>query len=193
MRPSGLHGLNLPPVRLDVPHRSQCETATALFECVRMALAYQEHEVSLDELRDLFDAYLGALPARRMGWLSGWGYRVDSPRRLQSFRDGTVQLNQWLNRSDVTLNYPWETGWVRYVQGALQRELPVIVPVNLGSLYARVWGGLWQPHAVVITGGDGRYAWIQDPALPRGPSRVGLVALVDALIPHEPLGWTISR
>ena len=58
--------------------------------------------------------------------------------------------------------------------------------MDLGRLYPQ-WRGIRQPHALVLSGGEGRQVWVQDPARPAGPVRLGLNRIMDALLPGEPL------
>jgi hypothetical protein len=111
---------------------------------------------------------------------------VEFPRELQFFRDGTLALNRRVGAGSSRLVFRWEEQWLRLLRQALRAGVPPILFVDLGRLYPR-WRDLSQPHAVVLCGGDGRHAWINDPLRESGPTRVGLSALMDSLLPSEPL------
>ncbi|HEU4754650.1 MAG TPA: hypothetical protein VFU47_16190, partial [Armatimonadota bacterium] len=89
------------------------------------------------------------------------------------------------------LVFRWEEQWLRWVRRALGEGTPPILFVDLARLY-RQWRGVSQPHAVVLVGGEGRQAWINDPARGRGPVRAGLGTLMDALLPGEPLAAVLK-
>jgi hypothetical protein len=192
---AGVAGAYLPRLRLDVPHEAQEQLAHSVPQCVSMALRYGYEATgtvppvwtSPDWLADLLSAREETgTPGRRLAWLRAWGVRVDFPAELQFFRDGTIDLDRRLGRPEARLVYRWEEPWLRYLAAALREGIPPVLFVDLGSLYPR-WGPLRQPHAVVLTGGDGRAAWINDPSRPDGPVRVGLGRLMDSLLPGEPL------
>lgn len=188
---AGVAGAYLPRVRLDVPHLTQEHVSESVPTCAAMVLRYQGLEMAPDLLASLLrtdDLY--GTPSRRLGTLRAWGVRSESPRELQAFRDGTLELNERLDTGPYRLVYRWEERWLRYVNAALQADEPPILFVDLGRLGA-TWRGLSQPHAVVLSGGDGRQAWIYDPARTYGPVRVGLGTLMDALLPGEPLAMLL--
>lgn len=184
---AGVAAAYLPRLRLDVPHRMQEAIADSVPTCVSMMLESYGMEMPAAQLATILktdDLY--GTPGRRLEALRAWGVRVDMPRALQVFRDGTVELNRRIATSPARLLYRWEEPWLRYLRAALEQGDPVLLLVDLGRLYPG-WRGLAQPHAVVLSGGDGRQAWIQDPSRASGPTRVGLGTLMDSLLPGEPL------
>lgn len=193
---AGVAGAYLPPLRLELPHRQQERLGDSVPLCVSIVLEYWCRQASTvqpawarpDWLSMLLrtDAAEGT-PGLRLEWLRGWGVRVEYPRHLQFFRDGTRELEQRLSpNSGMRLLYRWEDPWLRYIGEALAEGVPPILFVDLGRLH-RQWRGLCQPHAVVLVGGHGRQAWIHDPAHSVAPLRVGLSTLLDSLLPGEPL------
>jgi len=187
---AGLTEGGLPDVRLDVPHEPQSQVSRSVPQCVSMVMHYFGRAADAENLALLLRTDdLSGTPGQRLEWLRAWGWRLDFPRELQFFRDGTLDLNQQLGLgscASIALVYRWERPWVRYLTRALEAGVPPILFVDLGRLYPH-WEGLRQPHAVVLAGGEGRRAWIQDPARREGPVRVPLAALMDALLPDEPL------
>jgi hypothetical protein len=189
---AGVAGAYLPRLLLDVPHQPQARVAEAVPQCASMVLRYHGAELGAEELACLLRRNdLHGTQGRRLEWLRGWGVRCDCPRDLQFFRDGTIDLNRSLHAGETRLVFQWEERWLRYVTRALEDGLPPILFVDLGRLYPQ-WRGVRQPHAVVLCGGDGRRAWINDPARSAGPVRVGLATLMDALLPGEPLAAVLS-
>jgi len=189
---AGVAGAYLPRVRVYVPHLPQERLSHSVPQCVAMALRSQGRDADAEALADLLrtDEDSGT-PGERLEWLRPWGYRVSFPQELQFFRDGTLELNHRLQTGPVRLVYRWEEPWLRWVAEALEQGLPPILFVDLGRL-CPAWRGLGQAHGVVLAGGDGRQAWIHDPARRDGPVRVGLSTLMDALLPGEPLGAVVS-
>ena len=184
---AGVAGAYLRPVLLDVPHEPQARVSHSVPHAVAMVLRYYDRPADPERLAYLLrtDEHYGT-PGRRLAWLKGWGIHAEFPRDLQFFRDGTLELNRRLETGSSRLVFRWEERWLRYLNGALEEGIPPILFVDLGRLY-RAWRGFEQPHAVVLTGGEGRQAWINDPGRNWGPVRVGLSTLMDALLPGEPL------
>jgi hypothetical protein len=189
---AGVAGAYLPPVLLPVPHEQQTRVSDSVPACASMVFRYYERPGDVAWLAGHLrtDDYDGT-PGLRLGWLRGWGWRVRFPQDLQFFRDGTVELNQRLGTGGARLVYQWEERWLRYLSAALREGVPPILFVDLGRLYP-LWRGFEQPHAVVLAGGDGRHAWINDPSRREGPVRVGLCTLMDAMLPGEPLAALLS-
>lgn len=192
---AGVAGAYLPRLLLDVPHRPQEQLMSSVPHCVSMVLEYWCQRAGAvppawsgpDWLGDVLgtDEYQGT-PGRRLQWLRAWGVDAEFPQELQFFRDGTIDLDRRLGQPRARLVFRWEERWLRVLTHALREGVPPILFVDLGRLYPR-WRGLRQPHAVVLTGGDGRAAWVNDPSRPEGPVRLGLCTLMDALLPGEPL------
>jgi len=184
---AGVAGAYLPPLMLGVPHETQVEVEQSLTCCVSMVL----RSYGLDAHAERVAWVLKADQARgvsgdRLRGLRAWGVQAQFPDDLQFFRDGTYELNERLGTKGVQLVYRWEERWLRFIRAALREGVPPILFVDLGRL-SPAWRGLHQAHAVVLSGGDGRQAWINDPARTGGPVRVGLSKLMDALLPGEPL------
>jgi len=189
---AGIAGAYLPHFRLDVPHLPMRELSRSVPHCAAMVMAYHGLETNPGWLAALLRTdELAGTPGRRLQWLRAWGMKVDFPSDLQFYRDGTEELNARLGTARVRLVYAWEERWLRYVRAALDDGNPPILFVELGRLYPK-WRGLPQPHAVVLIGGDGRRAWIHDPAREQAPIRVGLCTLMDALLPGEPLAAVLT-
>jgi hypothetical protein len=192
---AGVAGAYLPPIRLDLPHIPQEQLAQAVPACAAMVLhAYgipADPALLSQVLRT--DEFHGT-PGKRLKALKPYGIEAAFPDSLQRFRDGTVALNGTLDVAEraegMQLVFRWEQRWLRYVTGALRAGNPPILFVDHGRLYPR-WRGLAQPHAVVLAGGDGRQAWVHDPARFDGPTRIGIGTLLDALLPGEPLAAVI--
>lgn len=188
---AGVPAAYLPRLRLEVPHQAQQSVSDSVPTCVSMLLASYGLDMPAAQLAGILktdDLY--GTPGRRLKALEAWGIRVNAPRALQSFRDGTLELNQRMATDGARLVFRWEEQWLRYVRTALVQGNPVLLYVDLGRLYTG-WRGLVQPHAVVLSGGDGRQAWIQDPSRTLGPTRVGLGTVMDSLLPGEPLAVTL--
>ena len=190
---AGVAGAYLPPLLLDVPHEVQQRVSSSVPHCVSMVMRYHGAEPDVEWLAELLrtDEERGT-PGARLEWLRAWGWRTRFPEQLQFFRDGTLELNHHLATGPMQLVFQWEERWLRYVTDALREGIPPILFVDLGRLY-RGWRGFRQPHAVVLSGGEGRRAWINDPAREEGPVRVGLSTLMDALLPYEPLAALLTR
>jgi hypothetical protein len=188
---AGVAGAYLPRLRLEVPHLPQERLSWSVPHCAAMVSAYYERPLSPEWLAGLLgtDDFYGT-PGGRLEWLRGWGLRAEAPKELQFFRDGTLDLDRRLGNGAARLVFRWEERWLRWISGALDAGLPPILFVDLGRLY-RGWRGLGQAHAVVLCGGDGRQAWINDPARAAGRVRVGLASLMDALLPGEPLATVL--
>lgn len=184
---AGVAGAYLPPMRLAVPHETQAAVADSIPRCAAMVLRAYGLTMDAERLGWLMetDDLRGPAP-RSLARLGAWGIKAEFPSDLQFFRDGTIDLNRRLATSDAQLVFRWEERWLRYVRAALREGVPPILFVDLGRLSPR-WRGLRQPHAVVLSGGDGRQAWINDPARADGPVRIGLATLMNALLPGEPL------
>jgi hypothetical protein len=177
----------LPAIRLDVTHEPQSQLCDAVPHCVSMALGFQKWHASIAWLAELLGTdECDGTPGERLTRLHHWGVQVEMPQELQFFRDGTLELNHRLRLGPARLVYRWEERWLEYITQALREGVPPVLFVNVGRLYPR-WRGLGQAHAVVLAGGEGRYAWIHDPARDEGPVRVGLHSVMDALLPGEPL------
>ncbi len=189
---AGVSGAYLPRLRLEVPHHPQTRVSHSLPQCLAMVLEYQGRRMDPDTLAFLLrtDEAHGT-PGRNLLWLRAWGIHTDFPEDLQFFRDGTDRLNQRLEVGRHRLVYRWEEQWLRYLTTSLREGVPPVLFVDLGRL-SRRWRGLQQRHAVVLSGGDGRQAWINDPACETGPIRIGLSTLMDALLPGEPLAARIT-
>jgi hypothetical protein len=189
---AGVAGAYLPRLRLEVPHEPQERVSHSVPQCVAMVLRYYGLRASADWLACLLrtDDFYGT-PGKRLEWLRGWGVQASFPSDLQLFRDGTVELNRRLGTRSTRLVYQWEERWLRSLRIALEEGIPPILFVDLGRLYS-LWRGFEQPHAVVLTGGEGRQAWINDPSRMTGPVRVGLSTLMDSLLPGEPLAAFIN-
>jgi hypothetical protein len=184
---AGVAGAYLPRIRLDVPHLVQHGTALSVPTCASMVLAHHGVEMSADYLASvLHSGDEEGTPGERLRVLQAWGIPAEFPSDLQFFRDGTIEVNRRLGLSGALLVYCWEEMWLRYVTSCLRTGNPPILFVDLGRLNP-AWRGLSQPHAIVLTGGDGRQAWLNDPARSFGPVRVGLSSLMDSLLPGEPL------
>jgi hypothetical protein len=184
---AGVAGAYLPPIRLEVPHLTQERLSDSVPYCVSMVQAAHGWDMAPGQLRTILrtdDVY--GTPGRRLNALKAWGVRAQSPRDLQLFRDGSLELSRRLAPGGSRLVFRWEERWLRFVAAALREGQPVILFVDLGRMQSG-WRGLTQPHAVVLSGGDGRRAWIQDPGRQEAPVRVGLGTLMDALLPGEPL------
>ena len=189
---AGVAGAYLPPVRLPVPHQPQLEIAHSVPQCVAMVLSYFRRPADTAWLAQLLQTDgLHGTSGEKLSWLRAWGVTVDFPRQLQVFRDGTLEVNQRMGTSGARMVFRWEERWLRYLTVSLRAGIPPILFVDLGRLYP-VWRGLGQRHAVVLTGGDGRQAWINDPSRREGPTRVGLNTLMDSLLPGEPLAARVS-
>lgn len=184
---AGVAGAYLPPLLLGVPHETQSEIDQSLTHCVSMVLRSYGLEAHAERVAWVLkaDEFRG-VSGNRLRGLRAWGVQAEFPDDLQFFRDGTYELNERLGTKDVQLVYRWEERWLRFIRAALREGIPPILFVDLGRL-SPAWRGLRQPHAVVLSGGDGRQAWINDPARTSGPVRVGLSKLMDALLPGEPL------
>lgn len=186
---AGIAGAYLPPLRLAVPHETQAAVAESIPRCAAMVLRAYGMATDGERVSRLLEAdeLCGPTP-RSLAVLGAWGVRTEFPADLQFFRDGTIDLNRRLAApaSSARLVFRWEERWLRYVRAALREGIPPILFVDLGRLSPR-WRGFRQPHAVVLSGGDGRQAWINDPARADGPIRIGLSTLMDALLPGEPL------
>jgi len=183
---AGVPGAYLPPRRLDVEHQAQERVSDAVPACVRMALGAQGHEADLAWLRAALraDDPEGA-SVRRLRALRAFGIEVAFPPNLGLFREGTARLSRRLAPPGVALLYRWEEPWLRWVTAALRAGTPPLLFVDLGVLH-RSWRGLCQRHAVLLSGGDGRQAWIHDPGCSAGPTRIGISTLLDALLPGAP-------
>ncbi len=184
---AGVAGAYLPPVRLSVPHRVQAGVSSSIPACAAMLLAY--HELPADQER--LTALLGAdgpegARGRGLARLGACGLSTHFPDELQFFRDGTLQVARRFASGPYRLVFRWEGRWLRYLRAALRAGVPPVLFVDLGRLYPQ-WRGLRQPHAVLLSGGEGRQAWVHDPARRDGPVRLGLSTLMDALLPGEPL------
>lgn len=189
---AGVPGAYLPRVRLDVPHLTQEHVSESVPTCAAMVLQYHGVRMQPQHLSTILGTdELYGTPGRRLEVLKGWGVRSQSPHALQVFRDGTLELNQRIASERGRVVFQWEEAWLRYVKSALLDGRPPILFVDLGRL-ATAWRGLSQPHAVVLAGGDGRQAWIHDPARSQGPVRVGLGTLMDSLLPGEPLAAVLQ-
>jgi hypothetical protein len=199
---AGVAGAYLPPVRLNVPHEVQTRVGDSLSCCAVMVARAYGIEIGGDAIHRLLQDSEAQEPSPRvLPRLGAIGLRVEYPEELQFFRDGTLELNRRLApqglRAGPQLVYRWEERWLRLLRAALREGVPPILFVDLGRLTTG-WRGLRQAHAVVLVGGDGRQAWINDPARAGGPCRVGLTTLMDALLPGEPLaallrpGWRES-
>ncbi|MCC2668721.1 MAG: hypothetical protein K0Q72_1192 [Armatimonadetes bacterium] len=184
---AGVAGAYLPPGRLHVPHQVQASISESVPCCVAMVLRSYGLDAEADRLAWVLS---GGDPegasGRSLRWLRAWGVTAECPDDLQFFRDGTIDLNHRLGTPQARLVFRWEERWLRFVRKALQEGIPPILFVDLGRL-SPAWRGLHQRHAVVLSGGDGRQAWINDPARTEGPVRVGLSKLMDSLLPGEPL------
>lgn len=193
---AGVAAAYLPRVRLEVLHQPQERISESVPQCAAMVLDYHGRKVDAASLVSLLrtDEHYGT-PGDRLELLKAWGVRVEFPADLQYFRDRTLVINSRLSSPSVAagarLVFRWEERWLRYVAQALRQGIPPILFVDLGRLYPG-WRGLPQPHAVVLVGGDGRQAWIQDPSHTWGPCRVGLSALMDSLLPGQPLAALLS-
>ena len=197
---AGVAGAYLPRVRLEVPHMPQLRVGESVPQCAAMILEYHFRRAGkeppvwagADWLAELLggDERRGT-PGKRLERLRPWGLKVDFPTDLQFFRDGTMDLDRRLGTGAHRLVFRWEERWLRYLTAALREELPALLFVDLSRLYPG-WRGLRQPHAVVLSGGDGRQAWINDPSRQEGPVRIGLGTLMDALLPGEPLAAVLS-
>jgi hypothetical protein len=184
---AGVAGAYLPPLRLGVPHETQAEIDESLSCCVSMVLRSYGLDAHAERAAWVMqNDGSGRLLGERLRWLRAWGVHADFPADLQFFRDGTYELNRQMNLQGVQLVYRWEERWLRYLRAALREGVPPILFVDLGRI-SPAWRGLRQPQAVVLSGGEGRQAWINDPARTEGPVRVGLSTLMDALLPGEPL------
>lgn len=189
---AGVAGAYLPPVRLEVPHRSLERISDGVPQCVAMVLQYYGRWIDPELLASyLMTDEVRGTDGRNLDWLRAWGIRAEFPEKLQFFRDGTCELHRRIGTGHARLVYRWEERWLRYVSDALRRKVPPILFVDLGRV-SRRWRGLVQRHAVVLTGGDGRYAWINDPAHSEGPVRIGLSTLMNALYPGEPLAALLT-
>ena len=189
---AGVAGAYLPPLRLSVPHRAMERTSFGVPQCLAMVLEYYGRSVDPEFLAGLLrtDETYGT-HARNLEWLRAWGVQTELPEDLQFFRDGTCELHRRLGVKNGRLVYRWEERWLRYVRAALRKGVPPILFVDLGRV-SRQWRGLMHRHAVVLVGGEGRYAWINDPAHETGPTRIGLSTLMDALFPGEPLAALVT-
>ncbi len=197
---AGVPGAYLPRLLLRLPHQPQQRLSASVPQCAAMVLDYHLRERGLPRPAWVDTEWLAELlgtdeergtPGGRLERLRFWGVRADFPSQLQFFRDGTAELDARLALPQAHLVFRWEEAWLRYVTAALREGLPPVLFVNLGRLYPR-WRGLRQPHAVVLAGGDGRSAWVHDPARTDGPVRVGLCTLMDALLPGEPLAAVLK-
>src|SRR5687767_12729639 len=109
---AGVAGAYLPRLRLEVPHEPQLQVSYSVPQCVSMVLDYYGRPMDVDWLAHLLrtdDLY--GTSGRRLGWLRGWGFRVDFPSDLQFFRDGTFDLNGRLGLDGATstrLVFRWE-------------------------------------------------------------------------------------
>lgn len=184
---AGVAGAYLPPIRLGVLHETQTEIDESLARCVSMVLRSYGLDTHAERTAWVMQPDgSGRILGERLRHLRAWGVQAQFPDDLQFFRDGTYELNQQMNLQGVQLVYRWEERWLRYIRAALREGVPPILFVDLGRL-SPAWRGLRQPQAIVLSGGDGRQAWINDPARTEGPVRVGLSTLMDALLPGEPL------
>jgi len=192
---AGVAGAYLPRVLLDVSHRPQEAVSQSVPHAVSMVLRYRARAAGLeppvwaepDWLAEILGTDRGTgTPGRRLQRLRAWRLSVAFPADLQFFRDGTAQLSRHLGLGGVRLVYRWEERWLRALRESLRAGVPPVLFVDLGRLYPQ-WRGLPQPHAVVLSGGDGRHAWVHDPARETAPVRIGLSTLMDALLPGEPL------
>lgn len=184
---AGVAGAYLPPIRLAVPHQCQEAVAESVTRCVSMVLHSYGLAAEAEHVARVLDAneIHGPTP-QSLARLGAWGIRTEFPTDLQFFRDGTIELNRRLGTGSAQLVFRWEERWLRLMRRALREGTPPILFVDLGRL-STGWRGFRQPHAVVLAGGDGRQAWIHDPARTHGPVRVGLTTLLDSLLPGEPL------
>lgn len=189
---AGVAGAYLPRVLVDVPHFTQERLSDSVPCCVAMMLGSYGWEAEPERLRTVLrtdDLY--GTSGRRLKELEPWGIQPKAPRELQMFRDGSLEVSRRIARSGTRVVYRWEEQWLRFVSTALRAGDPVLLFVELGRLRSG-WRGLTQRHAVVLAGGDGRRAWIHDPAREFGPVRVGLSTLMDSLLPGEPLGVVLK-
>ena len=184
---AGVAGAYLPPLLLDVPHQVQTTVSESVACCVAMVMRCHGLDEEADRLAwvlsdpNPYGSISGGIRSLR-----AWGVHAEFPDDLQFFRDGTMELSPRLAPAGMQLVFRWEERWLRYVRTALRSGVPPILFVDLGRL-SPAWRGLHQRHAVVLSGGDGRQAWINDPARTEGPVRIGLSTLMDALLPGEPL------
>lgn len=184
---AGVAGAYLPPVRISVPHRMQEGVSGSVSACAAMLLAYHELPADMEPLHELLGGFSAAgIPGRNVTRLAAFGLRAHLPNVLQRYRDGTLQVSRRFRSGPYRLVFRWEEQWLRYLRAALRSSVPPVLFVDLGRLYPQ-WRGIRQPHAVLLCGGDGRQAWVHDPARPAGPVRLGLSTLMDALLPGEPL------
>jgi hypothetical protein len=184
---AGVAGAYLPPLLLDVPHQVQTSVSESVACCVAMVMRSYGLEAEADRLAwVLSDNDPVGATGRSLRSLRAWGVHAEFPDDLQFFRDGTMELSPRLAPAGAQLVFRWEERWLRYVRSALRSGVPPILFVDLGRL-SPAWRGLRQRHAVVLSGGDGRQAWINDPARTEGPVRVGISTLMDALLPGSPL------
>lgn len=189
---AGVAGAYLPPIRLEVPHLPQAQLSLSVAQCVAMVLRHAGRIAHPEWIASLLGTDdTGTTPGRRLKWLRAWGVQAEFPKNLQFYRDGALALNQQLGAGEARLVYRWEEPWLRYVGQALRDGIPPILFVDLGQLYP-AWRGFHQRHAVVLSGGEGRYAWLQDPARESAPLRVGVSRLMDALLPGEPLAALLT-
>ncbi len=184
---AGLAGAYLPPVRLSIPHRVQEGVSGAVSTCAAMLLAYHELPHEPGALHELLGGESAAgIPGRNLTRIGAFGLRAHFPDVLQRYRDRTLILSRRFQSGPFRLVFRWEEQWLRYVRAALRSGVPPVLFADLGRLYPQ-WRGVHQPHAVVLSGGDGRQAWINDPAWQSGPVRIGLNTLMNALLPGQPL------
>jgi hypothetical protein len=197
---AGVAGAYLPRVLIGVAHQTQSQVSHSVPHAASMVLLAEAERrgqaprtwMEADWLAEILGTdESGATPGKRLERLRAWGVRVEWPRELQFFRDGTARMNQRFPLPGKRWVYRWEERWLRCVGAALRQDTPAVLFVDLGRLYPH-WRGLPQPHAVVLAGGDGRQAWIHDPAREEGPTRVGIGTLMDALLPGEPLAAFVS-
>ena len=184
---AGVAGAYLPPIRLCVPHRMQTDVSGGIPACAAMLLAYHELPGCQQQLGTLLGAAsVHGIPGSHLQRLRAFGLQAHFPAELQRYRDRTVELSRRFQAGPYRLVYRWEERWLRYLRAALRAGVPPILFVDLGRLYPQ-WRGIRQPHALVLSGGEGRQVWVQDPARPVGPVRLGLNRIMDALLPGEPL------
>src|SRR4051812_4613271 len=101
---AGVAGACLPSIRLAVPHLPQERVSDSVPVCAAMVLSYYGRHVEPGWLAGVLKTDdLHGTPGRRLAWLHGWGVRVDFPRDLQFFRDGTVELNRQMGADRLRL------------------------------------------------------------------------------------------
>ncbi len=189
---AGVAGAWLPHRRLDVPHIPLSSLDAAVATCTAMALRAQGLTIDPEALNDILQR-VGESPAGgcRLTRLRAWGAEVRMPDALSDLREATAVVNRRMSVPGARLVFRWEEGWLRWVRRSLGEGLPVLAFTQAQVLYP-IWRGLRLPHAVVICGGEGRRAWIQDPARTDGPVRIGLSRLMDSLSPGQPLAAVVQ-